>query len=92
MSVHRRFDSILAEAVTKFEWTLVDRATVRLQLPAYANAGMPELLRIRLYFDAEGIDEMIDRLTALRSQMQPEPHRNQPGTFASKSLWSTDWP
>jgi|KBSSwiStaDraftv2_1062776.scaffolds.fasta_scaffold666110_1 hypothetical protein len=90
MSVHRRFDSILAEAVTKFEWTLVDRAKVRLQLPALPDAGMPEPPRIRLDFDAGGIDEMIDRLTALRSQMLPEPHRNQPRTFAS--FWSTDLP
>jgi hypothetical protein len=70
-------DDMLADMSPERMWTLSDdRQTVRLQLPGLALAGMPEPLRIHLDFDAEMVDEILQRLTGLRSQMQPAPQRN----------------
>ncbi|WP_428667585.1 hypothetical protein [Reyranella sp.] len=70
-------DDILADVLPERMWTLSDdRETVRLQLPSLPIAGIPEPLRIHLDFDAETVDEIIKRLTALRAQMLPAPSRN----------------
>jgi hypothetical protein len=53
-----------------------DRGTVRLQLPPMPIADLPEPLRIHLDFDAEMVDEILHRLTVLRSRMLPAPQRN----------------
>jgi hypothetical protein len=57
-------------------FTLLDRETVRLQLPALPLIGMDEPLRIHLDLDAVAVDEIIERLTALRTQMLPAPTLN----------------
>jgi len=58
-------------------WTLsADLETVRLQLPPLPIDGMPEPLRVHLDFDAEMIDEILQRLTVLRAQMLPSPLKN----------------
>ena len=57
-------------------FTLLDRETVRLQLPVLPVIGMEEPLRIHLDFDAAAVDEMLERLTMLRAQMLPAPTRN----------------
>lgn len=57
-------------------FTLWDRETVRLQLPELPLAELVEPLRIYLDFDAETVDEIIERLTVLRSRMLPAPTRN----------------
>lgn len=58
-------------------WTLSeDRETVRLQVPPLVPDGRLEPLRIHLDFDADIVDEILQRLTVLRSQMLPAPQRN----------------
>ena len=57
-------------------FTLHDCNTVRLLLPPQSVAGLGEPLRIHLNFDAESVDEMLERLTVLRAQMLPAPTRN----------------
>jgi hypothetical protein len=57
-------------------FTLLDRETVRLQLPALPMIGMDEPLRIHLDFGAASVDEMLERLTMLRAQMLPAPRSN----------------
>jgi len=58
-------------------WTLSDDLeTVRLQLPPLPIDGMPEPLRVHLDFDAEMVDEILQRLTLLRAQMLPSPLKN----------------
>jgi hypothetical protein len=57
-------------------FTLLDRETVRLQLPPLSIAGMPEPLRIHLDFDATMVDEILDWLTLLRARMLPIPLKN----------------
>lgn len=57
-------------------FVLLDRETVRLNLPPLPMAGMDEPLRIHLDFDAASVDEMLERLTMLRAQMLPAPARN----------------
>ena len=57
-------------------FTLLDRETLRLQLPALTVADRAEPLRIYLDFDAAAVDEMLERLTVLRAQMLPAPTRN----------------
>ena len=55
-------------------WTLSDdRETVLLQLPPLPIDGMPEPLRVHLDFDAEMVDEILQRLTVLRAQMLASP-------------------
>jgi hypothetical protein len=52
-------------------WTLTDdRQAVRLTLPPLPLADLPEPLRVHLDFEAEAIDAMIERLSALRRQMR----------------------
>jgi hypothetical protein len=68
---------MLADMATERMWTLSDDLeTVRLQLPPLPIDGMPEPLRVHLDFDAEMVDEILQRLTVLRSQMSPAPQRN----------------
>jgi hypothetical protein len=57
-------------------FTLLDRETVRLQLPPLQLAGVAEPLRVHLDFDAEMIDEILHRLTMLRTRMLPNPLKN----------------
>jgi hypothetical protein len=57
-------------------FTLHNRETVRLQLPDLPLEGAAEPLRIFLDFDAESVDEVLERLTVLRTQMLPAPQRN----------------
>jgi hypothetical protein len=57
-------------------FTLHNRETVRLQLPDLPMEGLTQPVRIHIDFDAESVDEMLERLTALRAQMLPSPTRN----------------
>jgi hypothetical protein len=60
----------VAEAATM--WTLgQDRRRVRFALPPLRLAGMSEPVHAFVDFDTETVDEMIERLTILRSQMLP---------------------
>jgi hypothetical protein len=45
-------------------------------VPDLPMEGVAEPLRIHLDFDAESVDERLERLTALRAQMLPAPTRN----------------
>jgi len=55
-------------------WTLSsDRTSVRFNLPPLPIVGLPEPLRVHLDFDAGALDQMLDRLAVLRSQMLPPP-------------------
>ena len=68
---------MLADLPAERMWTLSDDAeTVRLQLPPLPLDGIPEPLRIHLDFDAAMVDEILLRLTLLRSQMAPAPVAN----------------
>jgi hypothetical protein len=56
----------------EFMWTLsADRKTVRLTLPPLSLDGIPEPISIHMNFDAETVDEMLERLSFLRSRMLP---------------------
>ena len=69
-------DMMAFEAEPEQMWTLSDdRELVRLALPALPLEGLPEPLRVHLDFSAEAIDEILERLTDLRSQMRPASHR-----------------
>ena len=48
-----------------------DRMSIRFHLPPLPIVGLPEPLRVHLDFDAEALDEMMDRLAVLRAQMLP---------------------
>ena len=50
--------------------TLLDRQTVRFNLPPLSMAGAKEALRIHLDFDAESVGMMIERLQELHRQMK----------------------
>ena len=52
-------------------FTLVDLETMRFSLPHLRMVGAAEPLRIHLTFDAAAVDDMLERLTVLRAQMQP---------------------
>jgi hypothetical protein len=52
-----------------------DRRTVRLQLPPLRLAGQENPVDIHLDFEADTVDEMLQRLTELRMQMVPPPVR-----------------
>jgi len=55
-------------------WTLnADRRSIRLALPRLLLEGMAQPLTIALDINASTVDEMIDRLTVLRTQMLPAP-------------------
>ena len=58
-------------------WTLNDdRLSVKLRLPSIPFEGLPEPLRITVDFEADMVEDMIQRLTELRSRMLPPPTRN----------------
>ena len=58
-------------------WTLSgDRKSIRMQVPPLRLAGVPKPLSIHLDFDAAIVDELLQRLTVLRSRMVPAPVRN----------------
>jgi hypothetical protein len=52
-----------------------DRRSVRLQLPPLRLAGRQKPVDIHLDFEAEAVDEILQRLTELRMQMVPPPVR-----------------
>lgn len=57
-------------------WRLsTDRRTIRLQLPPFRLARRKTPIEIHLDFEAEAVDEMLQRLTELRAQMLPPPVR-----------------
>ena len=53
-----------------------DRRTVRLNIPPVQITGRAKPLTLHLDCDAQAVDEMLDRLTVLRSQMDPPPIRS----------------
>jgi len=58
-------------------WTLAaDRRTVRLELPPARLEGLPEPVKVQFDFDAASVDEMLQRLSELRTQMLPLPAMN----------------
>jgi len=55
-------------------WVLsADRRIVRLQMPSVHLPGHAKPLSVHIDWDAKGVDEILKRLTALRSQMEPPP-------------------
>ena len=53
-------------------WQLSDdRRTVRMQLPRLPVDGLPKPLTVKIDFDAGTIEQIIERLTVLRTQMLP---------------------
>ena len=65
-------------SVTQAEmWVLsADRQTVRFHIPPVRLAGRAEPLKLPLDCDAQAVDEVLERLTLLRSEMLPPPSRN----------------
>jgi len=65
-------------SVTQAEmWVLsADRQTVRFNIPPVRLAGRAEPLKLHLDCDAQAVDEVLERLTLLRSEMLPPPSRN----------------
>jgi len=57
-------------------FALFERETLRLKLPELPVAGIAKPPHIHLNFDADGVDEMIERPIVLRSQMLPAPRQN----------------
>jgi hypothetical protein len=69
-------DMMQFEAEPEQMWTLSDdRELVRLALPALPLEGLPEPLRVHLDFTADAVDEILERLTELRSRMLPASDR-----------------
>lgn len=69
-------DMMQFEAKPEQMWTLSDdRELVRLALPALPLEGLPEPLRVHLDFTADAVDEILERLTELRSRMLPASDR-----------------
>jgi hypothetical protein len=63
-------NTTFADASEGEMWTLSpDRKTVRLDVPPVTLAGLREPVRIRLDFDAEGVDDVLRRLIVLRARM-----------------------
>jgi hypothetical protein len=55
-------------------WQLsADRRRVRMQLPGLPIAGASEPLLVNIDFDAAVVDQIIERLQELRTQMVPAP-------------------
>jgi hypothetical protein len=53
-------------------WQLSDdHKSIRFHLPPLPIVGLTQALRVHLDFDAEALDEMLDRLAVLRAQMLP---------------------
>ena len=58
-------------------WTLSeDQEAVRMHLPPVQIEGLPKPVIVSLSFTAANIDDILERLTMLRSQMLPAPLRN----------------
>jgi len=57
-------------------FTLLNADTVRMQLPALPIAGRAEPMQIHIDFDVAAVEEMLEHLAVLRSQMLPAPLRN----------------
>jgi hypothetical protein len=58
------------------DWVLsADRRTVRMQLPPLPIASLPEPLNVFVDFDAEMVDEILQRLSEVRTRMLPAPLR-----------------
>jgi hypothetical protein len=58
-------------------WTLSDdQKSVRMHIPPFRLAGGPKPLSIHLDFDAQMVDQILQRLTVLRSKMLPAPRLN----------------
>ncbi|HYD07126.1 MAG TPA: hypothetical protein VEC60_15425 [Reyranella sp.] len=65
------------DAVQEQMWTLAgDCRSVHMTLPPFPVAGMPEPLTVHVEFDTRTIDEILQRLSALRVQMLPPLPRN----------------
>jgi hypothetical protein len=65
-------DMMRIEAEQEQIWTLLPgRKLIRLALPDLPIAGLSTPLRVRLDFDAETIDLMIERLRARKSVVMP---------------------
>ena len=66
-----------AHMPTQEMWTLSeDQEAVRMHLPPVQIEGIPKHVIVSLSFTAANIDDILVRLTMLRSQMQPPPLRN----------------
>jgi len=66
-----------AHLPTEQMWTLSeDQEAVRMHLPPVQIEGIPKPVIVSLSFTAANIDDILVRLTMLRSQMLPAPARN----------------
>ena len=66
-----------AHMPTEEMWTLSeDQEAVRMHLPPVQIEGLPKPVIVSLSFNAANIDDILERLTMLRSQMLPAPTRN----------------
>ena len=66
-----------AHMPTQEMWTLSeDQEAVRMHLPPVQIEGIPKPVIVSLSFTAANIDDILVRLTMLRSQMVPAPARN----------------
>ena len=66
-----------AHMPTEQMWTLSeDQEAVRMHLPPVQIEGIPKPVIVSLSFTAANIDDILVRLTMLRSQMLPAPARN----------------
>ena len=66
-----------AHMPTQEMWTLSeDQEAVRMHLPPVQIEGLPKPVIVSLSFTAANIDDILERLTMLRSQMLPAPLRN----------------
>ncbi len=69
--------SLPLDAAQEQMWTLArDCRSVHMNLPPLPIAGMPEPLTVHVQFDTRTIDEILQRLSVLRSQMLPPVQRN----------------
>jgi len=65
------------DAAQEQMWTLAgDCRSVHMTLPPFPIPGMPEPLTVHVQFDTRTIDEILERLSVLRSQMLPKLQRN----------------
>jgi hypothetical protein len=65
------------DAAQEQMWTLDrDRRSVHLKLPPVPVEGIPEPLAVHVEFDTRTIDEILQRLSVLRTQMLPPVPRN----------------
>ena len=65
------------DAAQEQMWTLArDCRSVHMTLPPFPVSGMAEALTVHVEFDTRTIDEILKRLSVLRSQMLPPLRRN----------------